>query len=164
MLFQRECHCFFLCWILAVPQLRFLFYLYPTLNKMILSYLGRWSKKISKLRVTGPCEGNSPMTGEFPTQRASNAENVFIWWRHHVKYVPHLFQSILNKTTNDALRFSIISVTLEREFAFISHKKTLWYISCLWHHHVITDTREVGCHVVEKSSPLSNNTLRNQTK
>ena len=27
--------------------------------------------------------GNSPMTGEFPTQMASNAENVFIWWRHH---------------------------------------------------------------------------------
>ena len=24
------------------------------------------------------------MTGEFPAQRASNAENVSIWWRHHV--------------------------------------------------------------------------------
>ena len=22
-------------------------------------------------------------TGEFPDQRASNAENVYIWWRHH---------------------------------------------------------------------------------
>ena len=33
--------------------------------------------------VTGLCEGNSPVTGEFPTQRASNAENVSIWWRHH---------------------------------------------------------------------------------
>ena len=42
----------------------------------------RW-KKISKLRVTGLCEGNSPMTGEFPAQRASNAENVSIWWHHH---------------------------------------------------------------------------------
>ena len=29
------------------------------------------------------CEGNSPVIGEFPTQRTSNAENVFIWWRHH---------------------------------------------------------------------------------
>ena len=37
------------------------------------------SKKTSKLRVTGLCEGNSPVTGEFPTQRASNAENVSIW-------------------------------------------------------------------------------------
>ena len=25
----------------------------------------------------------SPRTGEFPTQMASNAENVSIWWRHH---------------------------------------------------------------------------------
>ena len=30
----------------------------------------RRSKKISKLRVIGLCEGNSPVTGEFPTQRA----------------------------------------------------------------------------------------------
>ena len=43
----------------------------------------RW-KKTSKFRVTGLCAGNSPVTGEFPTQRASNAENVSIWWRHHV--------------------------------------------------------------------------------
>ena len=44
----------------------------------------RRSKKISKLRVTGLCAGNSPVTGEFPAQMASNAENVTIWWRHHV--------------------------------------------------------------------------------
>ena len=43
----------------------------------------RRSKKISKLRVTGLCAGNSPCTGEFPAQMASNAENVSIWWRHH---------------------------------------------------------------------------------
>ena len=41
------------------------------------------SKETSKLRVTGLCEGNSPVTGEFPTQKASNAENIYIWWRHH---------------------------------------------------------------------------------
>ena len=34
----------------------------------------RRSKKTSKLRVTGLCE-NSPVTGEFPAQRASNSEN-----------------------------------------------------------------------------------------
>ena len=44
---------------------------------------GRRSKKTPKLRVTGLCEGNSPVTGEFPAQRASNAKNVSIWWRHH---------------------------------------------------------------------------------
>ena len=45
--------------------------------------LGAGQRKKSKLRVTGLCEGNSPVTGEFPAQKASNAENVFIWWRHH---------------------------------------------------------------------------------
>ena len=63
-------------------------------------------KKTSKLRVTvrvtGLCEGNSPLTGEFPSQRSSNAENVSIWWRHHVYSYPtvslhlhsHLFFSV----------------------------------------------------------------------
>ena len=41
-------------------------------------------KHKKKLRVTGLCEGNSPMTEEFPAQRSSNAENVSIWLRHRV--------------------------------------------------------------------------------
>ena len=40
-------------------------------------------EKTSKLRVIGFCEVNSPVTGEFPTQRTSNVEKVSIWWRHH---------------------------------------------------------------------------------
>ena len=34
-------------------------------------------------RVTGLCAGNSPVTGEFPAQKASTAEILPIWWRHH---------------------------------------------------------------------------------
>ena len=50
----------------------------------------RRPKKTAKLRVTGFCEGNSPVTGEFPTQRASNTENVSIWWRHYAtNYCKH---------------------------------------------------------------------------
>ena len=45
-------------------------------------------KKTSRLRVTGLCAGNSPVTGDFTAQRASNAENVSIWCRHHVKQWP----------------------------------------------------------------------------
>ena len=41
------------------------------------------SKKTSKIRVTGLCAGNSPVTGEFPAQKISNVEDVSIWWRHH---------------------------------------------------------------------------------
>ena len=51
------------------------------------------SKKTSKLRVTGLCVGNSPGTGEFSAQMASNAENVSIWWRHHV-----IFNSTVYRT------------------------------------------------------------------
>ena len=42
----------------------------------------RRSNKTSKLRVTGICVENSPVTDEFPAQRARNAENVSISWRH----------------------------------------------------------------------------------
>ena len=54
------------------------------LHDCLLRHLfSRSSKKTSKLRVTGLCEGNSPVTGEFPAQRTSNAESVSIWWLHH---------------------------------------------------------------------------------
>ena len=39
----------------------------------------RRSKKTPKLRITGLCAGNSPGTGEFSAQMASNAENACIW-------------------------------------------------------------------------------------
>ena len=53
--------------------------LYCQLNNLFRRRL----KITSKLRATGLCAWNSPVTGEFPAQRASNAENVSIWWRHH---------------------------------------------------------------------------------
>ena len=43
----------------------------------------RRSKKTSKIHITGLFVGNSPVNGEFPTQRANNAKSVSIWWRHH---------------------------------------------------------------------------------
>ena len=43
----------------------------------------RRSKNTSKRRVTGLCEGNPPVNGEFSSRNASNAENVSSWWRHH---------------------------------------------------------------------------------
>ena len=49
-----------------------------------------------KLRVTGLWVGNSQVTGEFPAQMASNAENVSISWRHHIWDVFFLVQSQTN--------------------------------------------------------------------
>ena len=43
------------------------------------AYSGTDKKNIKALRA-----GNSPVTGEFPARMANNAENVSIWWRHHV--------------------------------------------------------------------------------
>ena len=61
---------------------------------------GRTSKRTSKLRVTGLCAGNSPVTGEFPAQMASDGENVSIWWRHHVCFPLHgnLFLRVLSRS------------------------------------------------------------------
>ena len=71
---------------------------------------GRRSKKTSKLRVTGLCVGNSPATGEFPAQMASNAENVSIWWRHHVSK-----GTIIN---NHIYRWLTLITSTEKKFAW----------------------------------------------
>ena len=42
-------------------------------------------KGTSKSALLVLCAGDSPVTGEFPAQRARNAEKASIWWRHHVR-------------------------------------------------------------------------------
>ena len=49
--------------------------------------------KTSKPRVTGLCEGNSHVAGEFPAQKVSNAENDLIWWLHHDNGILHKVHS-----------------------------------------------------------------------
>ena len=55
--------------------------------------LSHRSKQTSKLRVTGLCEGKPPATGGFLSHTASNAENVSIWWRHHVINISDIIPS-----------------------------------------------------------------------
>ena len=55
-------------------------YLYCLLDHLF----RRRSKKSSELHDTDLFEGNSLVTSEFSAQWGSNAENVSIWWRHHV--------------------------------------------------------------------------------
>ena len=99
----------------------------------------RRSKKTSKLRVTGLCVGNSPGTGEFPAQMASNAENVSIWWRHHVISRPHVramgacyedfgenWPSYNGAALYRDLRQSLLSLTAKRTVsAFLSQEITI---------------------------------------
>ena len=46
-------------------------------------YSGAEQRKRQSSASLAFVEGNSPVTGEFPAQGASKAENVSIWWRHH---------------------------------------------------------------------------------
>ena len=59
------------------------------------------SKKTSKPLVTGLCAGNSLVTSEFSAQRASNEENVSIWWHHRgnfdIQYGAIIAQSIFSQ-------------------------------------------------------------------
>ena len=76
---------------------------YQTHDCLLNRLFRRRSTKTSKLRVTGHCAGNSPVTGEFPAQMASNAENVSIWWRHHgwPYLLTHIYASLaLDELTN----------------------------------------------------------------
>ena len=54
-------------------------------------------KKISKLRVNGLCDGNSPLTA----QKACNTGNASIWWSHHdgirMYTVPPVFDFYLTR-------------------------------------------------------------------
>ena len=64
---------------------------------------GHRSNKTSKLRVTGLCAGNSPGTGEFPTQRASDAEmfpfdDVIMKQQKHYKWNMTRIQGAINKS------------------------------------------------------------------
>ena len=83
------------------------------------------SKKISKLRVIGLCEGNSPVAGEFHTPRASNAENVSICWRHHdlIKYAhtPIVFYFVV-----------VILWDLSQSCYFIAHIAEDFFVCTLW--------------------------------
>ena len=69
------------------------------------------SKKTSKLCVTGLCAGNSPLTGEFPAQMASNVENVSIWWCHQVLMCP-LFRIMCKTMVDQTPHFYKYSATM----------------------------------------------------
>ena len=100
----------------------------------IVIYSNRRSNKTSKLRVTGLCAGNSPGTGEFPAQRASN---VSIWWRHHVSWCfpdAHVFitihctHSIIRDNFDNICKHDLIVIAIgdDYRFAFFGLVTKLW--------------------------------------
>ena len=85
-------------------------------NDCLLDHLfGGRSKKTLNLRFTGLCVENSPVTGEFPAQMASNAENVSIWWRRHGKH-SYLYGNV----QYNEISYIYENVYYERKVLFIS--------------------------------------------
>ena len=79
----------------------------------------RRSQKTSKLRVIDLCAENSPVTGEFPAQMASNAENASIWWRHHEQRANNVFVFALTLSfRNVILAFILLTFNKFRHESF----------------------------------------------
>ena len=118
----------------------------------------RGSKKTPKLPMTGLCVGNSPWTGEFPAQMASNAESISVWWRHlatsvfvlgqpHFRTVPnmksHLGQSHI-RTFVRWLLIWLITVILTwkicwRKCPSLLHKMLRCHVPIICHVYVAID-------------------------
>ena len=85
------------------------------------------SKKHQGSALLALCVGNSPVTGEVPTQRANNAENVHIWWRHHAYKVeirpPTPAILIPNVTHLIIILHSISYCCIKMKYIFIFHDK-----------------------------------------
>ena len=70
-----------MCWLTSqMPPYALQWVIMSSMASPITSLTIQW-----KLRVTGLCVGHSPVTGEFPAKRASNAEYVSTWWCHYVR-------------------------------------------------------------------------------
>ena len=110
----------------------------------------RRSRKTLKLRVTGLCAGNSPGTGEFPTQMASNAENYSFWWRHHVTRCIYVYNGLPYK---DVMNMSIYNLTFTLYFVlyiYMNNTATSWHQLCFVIN--IFRPRQNGCHFADDVS------------
>ena len=78
-------HMVFLCLLITVMSHWARWHLKPLASDCLPNHLFRCTlTKTSNLCITGLCEGNPPATGRFPSQRASNTENVSVRWHQHV--------------------------------------------------------------------------------
>ena len=81
---------------------------------------GRRSKKTSKLRVTGLCAGNSPITGEFPPQRPVTRKMfpfddvIMINWRPTSAYNPYILpmRTICGTPSSVVTEMEIVFITV----------------------------------------------------
>ena len=101
----------------------------------------RW-KKTSKLRVTdvGVCVcvfgggggGGGVHRGGFPAQRASNAENISIWWRHHADKQPWQIWANGSHGSTKACLYKYIHTTNNRAWMKWPAKNFILFISTVF--------------------------------
>ena len=108
---------------------------------LLIRSFGRRSRKTPKLRVTGRCDGNSPVADEFLTQRTSNAVNVSIWWPHHdesiwmnVNLCRFLYMNLMRITYTVPYNFKIFMVWVsvvgfDSDLCFTTGTAVLYLIS-----------------------------------
>ena len=107
-------------------------------NCLLNRLFGCRSKKTSKLRVTGLCVRNSPGTGEFPAQMASNAENVSIWWHHHITRSSYLivYEMVIRLRYNDhKILLTLVSLIIKHLANYGIEK----YCKCFFFSFVVGD-------------------------
>ena len=113
---HNECHCFLN---------------HRHLDCLLSRLLRRTSKKILKIRVTGLFEGNPPVTGAFPSQRASSV-NIFFQL---------MTSSCINPLTLTLIRGSLLSgllfwlIYLPR----VGQRKNKWYQNASTHEVIFTN-------------------------
>ena len=93
------------------------------------------SMKTSKLLLTGLHEGNSPVTSEFPAKRASNVENVSIWWWHHGKILPLSSAFPGCHQYNISIMLHILHFWHNRVQSHVMNLSTI--VKYLWHHYYL---------------------------
>ena len=94
----------------------------------------RRPKKTSKLHVTGLCADNSPVTGEFPAEMASNMENVSISWRYHTSLHLQTMRPVelQPKLFTEYRISSIVSNFLFLLQSSLSHSDATWCYRSWW--------------------------------
>ena len=64
----------------------------PATPMFVQPFVYAYIRKASKLGVNSHCEGNPPVTGVLPSQRASNAENIPVLWRNDLGSRTYLYR------------------------------------------------------------------------
>ena len=108
------------------------------------------SKKISKFPSLALCEGNPPVTGGFPSQRASNEESISIsWWHECVRCNYFLVDCFMTKACTAAIEVQPLELgkhaagqqsiqTLAVEFMCFQKRQFLCISTAVFYHCLAT--------------------------